>query len=80
MAEIALTANIRNLRKEIVGKRDRTTASLNALSNKDGLFAFEHRAMIRLYADILDRIDVHMRRATEADAAPRDARSEPILF
>lgn len=63
-----LVVNIRNLRKEIVGKRDRTARSLSALSNQDGSYASDHRAMVRLYGDILDVIDKHEDRAVKAHA------------
>jgi hypothetical protein len=61
-----LVTNIRNLRKEIVGKRDRTSRSLSALSNQDGSYASDHRAMIRLYGDLLDVIDRHEKKAASA--------------
>lgn len=63
-----LVVNIRNLRKEITGKRDRTARSLSALTNRDGSYANDHRAMIRLYGDMLDVIDKHEKRATAQNA------------
>lgn len=61
MSDIAWTATVSQFRSEIVKRRDRVTKSLNALSNKDGAYAREHRKMIRLYADVLDVVDKHQK-------------------
>ena len=57
--DITWKATIAAFRRDITGRRDRVRNSLNALENKDGLYASEHRKAIRLYADVLDVIDRH---------------------
>lgn len=57
--DITWTATITAFRKDIEGRRNRVKRSLEALQNKDSLYASEHRRAIRLYADVLDVIDRH---------------------
>lgn len=59
--DIVWTATVSQFKAEMVRRRNAVTRSLNALSNKDGAYAREHRKMIRLYADVLDVVDKHFK-------------------
>lgn len=52
-------ASVKGFRAEIAARRDKVTKSLTALQNKDGLYASEHRKLVRMFADVLDVIDRH---------------------
>ena len=46
---ICLDASVGSFRDEVDGRLKRVVKSLHALSNKDGLYAWEHRQMIGMY-------------------------------
>lgn len=57
--DIIWKASIKGFRQEIEGRRDRVVKNLNALQNKEGLYASEHRKLCRLFGDVLDVIEKH---------------------
>ena len=68
---ICLDASVGSFRDEVDGRLKRVVKSLHALSNKDGLYAWEHGQMIGMYQEVLDVIE---RRHGNA----KIAREEPL--
>ena len=57
--DIIWAASIKGMRKDFDGRWYRAKKNLDQLKNQGGIYADEHRAMIRLYEDILTAIDAH---------------------
>lgn len=68
---ITLDASVGSFRFEVNSRMERIAMSLNAIQNKEGLYAWEHRRMLGLYREVLDVID----RRYEA---AKIAREEPL--
>ncbi len=60
--DIIWKASIAGMRARYQERVSLTQKSLDSLKNQTGLYADEHRAMIRLYQDIATAIDVHDQR------------------
>lgn len=57
-----LFSTLMGFRSEIAARQSKLVASLSALENKDGEFASDHRAAIRMYGDVLDVVDRHAKK------------------
>lgn len=80
---IMLAETMEAYRASVAAKLRNAQKSLELLSKKDGLYAWEHRRLISMYREIVNLVEAHQELVAEAKTVPLppvDEHGIEILF